>query len=185
MTGFLVWFTGLPGAGKTTLSQLLAGELTQQFMRTEVLDGDVIRDRLSKGLGFGRRDRDENIRRIAFVAELLTRHDIHVIVAAVSPYRAVRNEVRSAHPGRFIEVFVDCPKDVLIARDPKGLYRKALAGEIQQFTGVSDPYEPPLNPEIHVHTDEQSPAATVQSIVEWLSRNGFLNGVAAALDGRS
>jgi adenylyl-sulfate kinase len=151
--GFTLWFTGLSGAGKSTL----AGELMRRLAgaRAELLDGDVVRTNLSQGLGFSREDRDTNVRRIGFVAELLSRNGVISVVAAISPYRSTREEVRSRIEN-FVEVFVDCPLDILTARDPKGLYRRALAGEIPHFTGVSDPYEPPLNPDITVRTDRES-----------------------------
>jgi adenylyl-sulfate kinase len=143
--GFTLWLTGMSGAGKTTISSLLEKWLRRHGARVERLDGDEVRKHLSKGLGFSREDRDENIRRIGFVAELLSRNGVIAIVAAISPYRALRQELRQAI-GAFVEVHVDCPMDVLIARDAKGLYQKALRGEIAHFTGISDPYEPPLNP---------------------------------------
>jgi len=151
--GFTLWFTGLSGAGKSTL----AGELMRRLSgaRAELLDGDVVRTNLSQGLGFSREDRDTNVRRIGFVAELLSRNGVISVVAAISPYRSTREEMRSRIEN-FVEAFVDCPLDVLTARDPKGLYRRALAGEIPHFTGVSDPYEPPLNPDITVRTDLES-----------------------------
>mgnify|MGYP000934534614 CR=1 FL=1 len=153
--GLTVWFTGLSGAGKTTISHAVHAELAAQGYRTELLDGDVIRQHLSKGLGFSRQDRDENIRRIGFVANLLTRHGVIVLVAAISPYREARDDVRST-VGRFVEVFVNAPVSVCEARDPKGLYRKARAGELRSFTGVDDPYEAPDHPEIECRTDRES-----------------------------
>src|SRR5215472_17237481 len=151
--GFTLWFTGLSGAGKSTL----AGELIRRLAgaRAELLDGDVVRTNLSQGLGFSREDRDTNVRRIGFVAELLSRNGVISVVAAISPYRSTREEMRSRIQN-FVEVFVDCPLDVLTARDPKGLYRRALAAEIPHFTGVSDLYEPPHNPDITVRTDLES-----------------------------
>jgi adenylyl-sulfate kinase len=171
--GFTVWFTGLSGAGKTTLSAALAEALRARGRRVEVLDGDVVRTNLSKGLGFSREDRDTNIRRIGFVARLLTRNDVAVIVAAISPYRAVRDEVRS-EIGSFVEVFVRCPLETLIERDVKGLYERALRGEVAQFTGVSDPYEEPLNPEVVVNTDRESVEESVARVVAALERLGHL-----------
>src|SRR5689334_25152039 len=141
-TGFTLWFTGLSGAGKSTISERVYAKLREAGAKVELLDGDVVRTHLSKGLGFSKEDRDTNIRRIGFVCELLSRNGVIAIAAAISPYRAVREEVR-ARIENFIEVFVDCPLEVLATRDVKGLYRKAMAGEIGQFTGVSDPYEPP------------------------------------------
>jgi len=158
--GCAVWFTGMSCAGKTTAARLLENRLRASGARVEVLDGDLVRERLSKGLGFGKEDRDENIRRIGFVCELLARHGVIVIV---SPYRAVRDEVRAQIP-KFLEVYMDCPLDVLIARDVKGLYKKALAGEISHFTGVSDPYEPPIAPEVTIHSDRESPEEGVEKV---------------------
>jgi adenylyl-sulfate kinase len=151
--GLTVWFTGLSGAGKSTLAEVVAERVRADGRRVEILDGDVVRRSLSAGLGFSKEDRDTNIRRVAFVAELLTRNGVVVIVAAISPYRAVRDEVRG-RIGRFLEVYVRCPLDELVRRDVKGLYKRALAGEIGNFTGVSDPYEAPENPEVLVDTSE-------------------------------
>ena len=153
---FTLWLTGMSGAGKTTISSLLETWLRRQGVRAERLDGDEVRKHLSRGLGFSREDRDENIRRIGYVARLLSRNGVIAIVAAISPYRAVRLELRQSIEN-FVEVHVDCPLDVLIARDAKGLYRKALRGEIAHFTGVSDPYEPLLNPELVIDTSIESP----------------------------
>jgi len=177
--GFTVWFTGLSGAGKTTLSTALAAEIRDRGKNVEVLDGDVVRTNLSKGLGFSREDRDTNIRRIGFVAKLLTRNDVAVVVAAISPYRAVRDEVR-AEIGSFVEVFVRCPVEELIRRDVKGLYERALRGEVAQFTGVSDPYEEPLNPEVVVDTDQETVEQSVAKIVATLERLGHLPAASAA-----
>ena len=166
--GFTLWFTGLSGAGKSTLSLQVAQELRARGHHVELLDGDEIRKRLSRGLGFSKDDRDENIRRIGFVARLLSRSGAVAVAAAISPYRAVRDEVRRDHEAPFVEVFVDCPIDALVKRDPKGLYAKALRGEIANFSGISDPYEPPLAPEITVHTDRQSVEASRDVILRWL-----------------
>src|SRR5713226_10340154 len=143
--GFTLWFTGLSGAGKSTLATMAAEELRRRGHYVEVLDGDEVRTNLSKGLGFSKEDRDTNIRRIGYVAQLLTRNGAIVITAAISPYRAIRDEIRG-RIGDFVEVYAKCPLDALVARDVKGLYKKALAGEIKEFTGVSDPYEEPFNP---------------------------------------
>src|SRR5690349_12924874 len=157
--GFTLWLTGLSGAGKTTLAQEVVRKLRNYRLSVEVLDGDEVRTNLSKGLGFSKEDRDTNIRRIGYVSRLLSRNGIGVISAAISPYRAIRDEVRSSierDGAQFIEVYVKCPINVLAERDVKGLYKKALAGEIKEFTGVSDPYEEPLDPEIVVETDRES-----------------------------
>ena len=165
--GLTIWFTGLSGAGKSTLAHALEAELRAQGRKVEILDGDIVRENLSKGLGFSKEDRDTNIRRIGFVANLLTRNGVVVLVAAISPYREIRDEVR-AMVGRFLEVHVDCHLDELVRRDVKGLYKKALAGEIANFTGVSDPYEAPLQPEVRVdsaaETIEESLARVLAAI---------------------
>jgi adenylylsulfate kinase len=162
--GLTVWLTGLSGAGKTTIASRLADELRRQGHRVEVLDGDVIRENLSKGLGFSKADRDTNIRRIGFVAELLTRNGVVVVVAAISPYRSVRDEVRGS-VGRFLEVYVRCPLDELVRRDVKGLYRRALTGEIPNFTGVSDPYEEPAAPEVVVDSSVETVEQSLQKVL--------------------
>src|SRR6202140_3005941 len=176
--GFTLWFTGLSGAGKSTLANLAAVELRERGHRVEVLDGDEVRTNLSKGLGFSKEDRDTNIRRIGYVAGLLARNGATVITAAISPYRDVRDEVRAATPG-FAEVYVKCSLDELQRRDVKGLYRKARAGEIANFTGVSDPYEPPLHPEVVVDTERESAEESVQVIMQTLVRLGLLPGLLA------
>jgi adenylyl-sulfate kinase len=161
--GFTIWLTGLSGAGKSTVSHLLEERLRAVGGRVEVLDGDVVRTWLSKGLGFTKEDRDENIRRIGFVCELLSRNGVIAIASTISPYREVREEVR-ARIGNFVEVFVECPIEVLAKRDVKGLYKKALAGEIAHFTGISDPYEPPLLPEVVVNSSMETPEQSVAKI---------------------
>jgi adenylylsulfate kinase len=153
--GFTLWFTGLSGAGKSTLANAVAEELRRRGRRVEILDGDEVRTNLSKGLGFSKEDRDTNIRRIGYVCRLLARNGVIAISAAISPYRSVRDEVRATHE-RFFEVFVKCPLEKLVERDVKGLYAKALRGELQGFTGVSDPYEEPLNPELVLRSDRES-----------------------------
>jgi len=173
-TGLTIWFTGLSGAGKSTISEILERDLRGLGHNVEVLDGDVVRTHLSKGLGFSKEDRDTNIRRIGWVCEVLSRNGVFAIAAAISPYRAVRDEVRERHSGRFFEVFVDVPLEVAIARDTKGLYKKALAGEIKGFTGVDDPYEPPLDPELVIHTDQETPAASVERILSALRQLDYL-----------
>jgi adenylyl-sulfate kinase len=174
--GFTLWFTGMSGAGKSTISKLAAERLCQLSQgqpgtpaKVEVLDGDVVRTYLSKGLGFSKEDRDENIRRIGFVCELLSRNGVIAIAAAISPYRAVREEVR-ARIENFVEVYVECPVEVLAERDVKGLYRRALAGEIPQFTGISDPYEPPLHPEVVVNSSRETPEESLEKIWATLER---------------
>jgi adenylylsulfate kinase len=167
--GFTLWFTGLSGAGKTTISHLVENELLERGSRVEVLDGDVVRENLSKGLGFSKEDRDTNIRRIAFVADLLSRNGVPVITAAISPYRELRDEARELMGERFIEVFVKASVEVCAERDPKGLYEKAFKGEIKEFTGVSDPYEEPLDPELTLDTEHDSAeddAAKIISLLE-------------------
>ncbi len=171
--GFVLWFTGLSGAGKSTISNIIEARLRAAGAKVELLDGDVVRTHLSKGLSFSKEDRDINIRRIGFVAELLARHGVIVLVAAISPYRAVREEVRSTIAD-FVEVYVECPIETLAERDVKGLYKKALAGEIPHFTGVSDPYEPPLNPEVTVNSSLQTPEESADRIWATLERSGLI-----------
>jgi phosphoadenosine phosphosulfate reductase len=172
--GFTLWFTGMSGAGKSTISRLLELKLRQLGARVEVLDGDVVRTHLSKGLGFSKEDRDENVRRIGFVCELLARNGVIAVAAAISPYRDVRDEVRARIPN-FVEVYVECPVEVLAGRDVKGLYRRALAGEIAQFTGINDPYEPPLSPEVTVNSFQESPEESVEKIWATLERLGLVS----------
>lgn len=171
--GFTLWFTGLSGAGKSTVARLVETELRARGLRVEVLDGDVVRTNLSKGLGFSKEDRDINIRRIGFVCNLLSRNGVVAIAAAISPYRAVRDEVRQSTQ-RFVEVYARCPLDKLVERDVKGLYKKALAGEISNFTGVSDPYEEPLNPEVTLHTDRETPEESTAKLLAWLEERGYI-----------
>jgi adenylyl-sulfate kinase len=171
--GFAVWFTGLSGAGKSTLAEKLTARLRCEGAKVELLDGDVVRTNLSKELGFSRSDRDMNIRRIGFVAELLARNGVVAIIAAISPYRDVREEVKGRIE-RFVEVYVECPIDVLKERDTKGLYKRALAGEIRNFTGISDPYEPPLNPSVVIHSDRESIDECVEKIWRKLSAEGLI-----------
>jgi adenylylsulfate kinase len=172
--GCVLWFTGLSGAGKSTVSQILAERLRARGARVEVLDGDEVRAHLSKGLGFSKEDRDENIRRIGYVCELLARNGVIAIAAAISPYRAVRDELRS-RMAAFVEVYAECPLEVLAQRDVKGLYRKALAGEIRQFTGVSDPYEPPLQPEVTIRSAEETAHQSADRIWATLERLGLIS----------
>lgn len=171
--GFTVWLTGLSGAGKSTIAQALEQRLLAEGKGVEILDGDVVRTHLSKGLGFSKEDRDTNILRIAFVASLLTRHGASVITAAISPYESTRNEARKMI-GNFIEVYVQCPLEELTRRDVKGLYEKALRGEIAHFTGVSDPYEAPPHPEVVVETDRESVEESVEKIMRFLRSHNFL-----------
>jgi adenylylsulfate kinase len=175
--GFTVWFTGLSGAGKTTLASELAKELVSRGLLVEVLDGDEVRTNLSRGLGFSKEDRDINIRRIGYVSRLLARNGVGVIAAAISPYRSVRDEVRRAIEAEnavFVEVFVKCPLEVLAERDVKGLYQRALAGEIKEFTGVSDPYEEPGDPEVLIESDRESIAASATKIIQALEKRSLL-----------
>jgi adenylyl-sulfate kinase len=178
--GFTLWFTGLSGAGKTTLARLVETELTRRSHNVEVLDGDIIRTNLSKGLGFSKEDRDTNIRRIGFVCNLLSRNGVVAIAAAISPYRAIRDEVRE-QIGSFVEVFVACPINVLAERDVKGLYKKALAGEIKNFTGIDDPYEEPFNAEIVIHSDSETPEQSAARIVARLEELNYLHQGEAAV----
>ncbi len=171
--GFTLWFTGLPCSGKSTLAQLVAAELERRGRGVEVLDGDVVRTNLTKGLGFSKEDRNENIRRIGFVSGLLSRHGAVAIAAAISPYRSVREEVR-AKIENFVEVYVATQLDTCIERDVKGMYKKALAGEMKNFTGVDDPYEPPLNPEITIYTEKETPEQSAARIVERLEELGLV-----------
>ena len=163
--GVVIWFTGLSGSGKTTIAHLVEEQLADSGVPVEVLDGDIVRENLSKGLGFSKEDRDINIRRIAFVAHLLQRNGVFVITAAISPYRAIREEAR-AMVKDFVEVFADAPLDVCEERDVKGLYAKARAGEIKGFTGVDDPYEPPANPEVVCHTDRESVEESARKVID-------------------
>jgi adenylyl-sulfate kinase len=171
--GFTIWLTGLSGAGKSTLAEHLTSRLRALDAKVELLDGDIVRTHLSHGLGFSRQDRDTNIRRIGFVAELLARNGVIVIVAAISPYRDVREEVKR-RIRHFIEVHVDCPIEVLTARDTKGLYKRALAGEIGNFTGISDPYESPENPSVVVRSDRETVDESVAKIWRELESQGLL-----------
>ncbi len=168
--GFILWFTGLSGSGKSTLSAMVEERLLERGVPVEVLDGDEVRTNLSKGLGFSKEDRDTNIRRIGYVAKLLARNGVCAITAAISPYREIRDENRASVDGQagFVEVYCECSIEKLTERDVKGLYKKALAGEIKNFTGVSDPYEPPLNPEVVVHTGDEPPEQSCGRILKTL-----------------
>jgi adenylyl-sulfate kinase len=171
--GFTLWFTGLSGSGKSTLSRALIEVLKGRGCRVEILDGDEVRENLSKGLGFSREDRDTNIRRIGYVCHLLSRNGVVAISAAISPFREVRDENRRRIKD-FIEVYVKCPVDVLINRDVKGLYKKAIAGEIKEFTGISHPYEEPLHPEVTVETDTQTVEQSMNVILKYLEENRWI-----------
>ena len=176
--GFTLWMTGLSGAGKTTLTNALVKELHERRVSIEVLDGDEVRTNLSKGLGFSKEDRDTNVRRIGYVSRLLSRNGVGVITAAISPYRSIRDEIRKATEAdgaAFVEVYVKCPITVLAERDVKGLYKKALAGEIKEFTGVSDPYEEPLAPAVIVYTDRETVSQSARRILRELEQRGLLN----------
>jgi len=171
--GFILWFTGLSGSGKSTLADYLTPILRERGTKVEVLDGDVVRTNLSKGLGFSKEDRDTNIRRIGFVAGLLSRNGVCAITAAISPYTAIRDEIRG-QTANFIEVYVEAPLAVVEERDTKGLYKKARAGEIKNFTGVSDPYEAPEKAEVVVHTGDESIEASAEKILGYLVERGFV-----------
>jgi adenylylsulfate kinase len=172
--GFCLWFTGLSGSGKSTITTHLVKELRKRGSKLEVLDGDVVRENLSKGLGFSKEDRDTNIRRIAFVANLLSRNGVPVITAAISPYREIRDEARQHMDGRFIEAYVKASVEECERRDVKGLYAKARAGEIKEFTGVSDPYEAPENPELVIDTESQTPEESAQQILDYLEERELI-----------
>ena len=163
--GATLWFTGLSGAGKSTIAQIVESELRERGYKVEVLDGDVVRTNLSKGLGFSKEDRDTNIRRIAFVADLLSRNGVVAITAAISPYREIRDEARELMGARFIEIHVKASVEECARRDVKGLYEKAMRGEIKEFTGVSDPYEEPLNPELVLDTEAESPEESAAKVL--------------------
>ena len=171
--GFVLWFTGLSGSGKSTLSRMLEGELRKRGCKVEVLDGDEVRENLSKGLGFSKEDRDTNIRRIGYVAKLLSRNGAIAITAAISPYAEIRNQVRGMCRD-FVEVYTECSIEELTRRDVKGLYAKALSGEIKNFTGISDPYEAPENPEVLVDTSKESIEESAEKIIAYLDSKGLL-----------
>jgi adenylyl-sulfate kinase len=172
--GFTLWLTGLSGAGKSTIASAVADRLRAEGAAVEVLDGDEVREHLSKGLTFSREDRDTNVRRIAYVAKLLCRNGVAVITAAISPYRAAREEARREIGDAFIEVYVNASLETCIRRDVKGLYDKALAGAITAFTGVSDPYEPPSAPDVEVNTERETIGESVERVLDTLRRRGFL-----------
>jgi adenylyl-sulfate kinase len=181
--GFTVWFTGLSGSGKSTIAEMLFHELRARGLRTEILDGDVVRQNLSKGLGFSKEDRDTNIRRIAFVADLLTRNGVATICCPISPYKETRDEAR-ALIGNFVEVYVHATVEEIAAnRDPKGLYKKALAGEITGFTGVDDPYEVPEDPELVVDTESETPEGSLANVLVALKRLNYIGDDAVMATG--
>jgi len=165
MSGLTVWFTGLSSSGKTTISQAVQKKLLHAGNKVEWLDGDAVRQQISKGLGYSKEDRDENIRRIGYVAELLTRNGVIVLVSAISPYRAVRDEMR-ARIGKFLEVYVEAPLEVCQQRDINGVYRRALAGEIHHVTGMDDPYEPPCSPDVVCHTARETREESVAKVID-------------------
>ena len=173
MRGFTLWITGLPCSGKTTIADIVAKELIDRNLNVEALDGDELRRNLSKDLGFSKEDRDTHIKRVGYIAKLLSRNGVAAIAAFVSPYREVRNYLR-IDIGDFVEVFAKCPVEVCIERDVKGMYKKAIAGEIKNFTGVSDPYEEPLKPEIVVETDKELPTESAQKVIQWLENEGYI-----------
>lgn len=171
--GFTLWFTGLPCSGKSAIADKLADVLRQRGLRVERLDGDIVRQSLTRDLGFSRKDRDENIRRVTFVAKLLTRNGVAVLTSFISPYRDIRAESRK-EIGNFIEVYAKCSLEVCIRRDVKGMYQKAMRGEIKEFTGISDPYEEPLNPEILLETDKETIEESIQKVLKRLAELGYL-----------
>lgn len=176
--GFTLWFTGLSGAGKSTLSERLMARFRECGFKAELLDGDEVRAALSPNLGFSHEDRDTQVRRLGFVSKMLSRNGVISVVAAISPYRDTRDEIKKGIVS-FVEVFVDCPIDVLTARDVKGLYKRALSGEIQHFTGISDPYEAPVDPDIVVRSDRESVDESVEKIWSELLRRGLLRARSA------
>ncbi len=173
MEGFVLWFTGLSGSGKSTIADRVAEKLRERGLKIERLDGDTVRKSLTRDLGFSERDRNENIRRVAFVAKLLSRNGVGVIASFISPYRKIRNHVRE-EVTNFVEVYAKCPLEICIERDPKGLYKKALNGEIENFTGVSHPYEEPENPEILLETDKKTVDECVEKVINKLEEFGLI-----------
>ncbi len=171
--GFTVWFTGLPCSGKSTIADKVAEILRNKGLKVERLDGDIVRKNLTRDLGFSREDRNENIRRVTFVAKLLTRNGVAVLSSFVSPYKEIRNYARK-EIGNFVEVYVKCPIEVCIQRDVKGLYKKAMTGEIKDFTGVSDPYEEPENPELILETDKETLEESVEKVIKKLKELNYI-----------
>ncbi|MFQ5435679.1 MAG: adenylyl-sulfate kinase [Anaerolineae bacterium] len=177
--GFVLWMTGLSGAGKTTIALILEKELQAHGVKIERLDGDVVRESLTRDLGFTAEDRAKNIERVTFVAKLLSRNGVGCVCSFISPYQSVRDHVRQ-NTTNFLEVFIDAPLDVVIDRDVKGLYKKAIAGEIPNFTGISDPFEAPENPDIHIRTDQQTPEESAADIIGQLETMGYIPAVQPA-----
>jgi len=173
-TGFTVWFTGLPCSGKSTIADALAEELRKRRLKVERLDADIIRQHLWKELGYSKADRDENIRRAAYLAHMLTRNGVAVLTSFISPYRELREYARR-QIGDFVEIYVKCPVEVCIQRDARGMYKKAIAGEIQNFTGISDPYEEPLNPDVLIESDKEPLAKSVAKVLTKLTELGYIN----------
>ena len=171
--GFVLWLTGLSGSGKTTIAEILEGELRSRGLKVERLDGDIVREGLTQDLGFSKEDRDLNIERVTFVAKLLSRNGVGCICSFISPYQKARSRVR-AETTNFVEIFVDASLDTVIERDVKGLYKKAIAGEIENFTGISDPYEAPVDPDVHIRTDNQSPRESANKILEHLEDRAII-----------
>ncbi|MGQ9801772.1 MAG: adenylyl-sulfate kinase [Candidatus Saccharicenans sp.] len=171
--GFTLWFTGLPCSGKSAVADRVAEILRSHNLKVERLDGDVVRKSLCRDLGFSKKDRDENIRRVAFVAKLLTRNGVAVLTSFISPYREIRDEARR-EIGEFIEVYVKCPIEVCMSRDVKGMYQKAIRGEIKEFTGISDPYEEPLNPELVLETDRETLEESARKVIDYLKNSGYI-----------
>lgn len=172
--GFTLWFTGLPCSGKSAVADRVAEILRAHNLKVERLDGDVVRKSLCRDLGFSKKDRDENIRRVAFVAKLLTRNGVAVLTSFISPYREIRDEARR-EIGEFIEVYVKCPLEVCMSRDVKGMYKKAIRGEIKEFTGISDPYEEPVNPELVLETDRETLEESARKVLDYLKKSGYLD----------
>lgn len=171
--GFTLWFTGLPCSGKTAVADKVAEELRERGLRVERLDGDIVRKSLTRDLGFSKEDRNENIRRVTFVAKLLTRNGVAVLTSFISPYREIRDEARQ-EIGNFVEVYVKCPVEVCMERDVKGMYEKAIKGEIKEFTGISDPYEEPLKPEILLESDKETLEESANKVIQRLNDLGYL-----------
>jgi adenylylsulfate kinase len=171
--GVTFWLTGLPAAGKSTIASIIEREIKRFYPYVEILDGDMVRKELTKDLGFTKEDRDKNIARVSYVAKLLTRNAVIVICAFVSPYIKERANAREKI-GEFVEVFIKCPVQVCIQRDPKGMYKKALNGEIEHFTGISDPYEEPENPDLIIETDKETPEQSADKLIRFLLNNGYI-----------